>query len=124
MFYDKEIDVEIAEGELVFFNHKMIGFYNLVYPDYEYVYQLAQNHMFFPTEDHFGILLALIVHGTDDIYTMADSDSLAVWNCLYSIAVNDFRQVNAVERKAQCLEELLLDQIVLQRSAQKLAQLL
>jgi hypothetical protein len=41
MFDKKSLDVEIVEGDLVFFNHKMIGFYTLFYPDYNYVYELT-----------------------------------------------------------------------------------
>jgi len=33
MFDTKSLDVEIVEGDLVFFNHKMIGFYTLFCPD-------------------------------------------------------------------------------------------
>lgn len=85
---------------------------------------MAQNHTHFPTEDHFGILVALMEESPDDVYVMAGSDSLAVWNYLYAIAARDFMHVNVVEYKAQCYDHLVCDPEVLQRAAQKLAQLL
>jgi hypothetical protein len=118
MLNGKSLDVEIPGGDLVFFNHQMVGFFTLFYEDYQYICLLAQNQKFFSTEDHFGLLLSMTEHNKNskDLFMLTSSDSLAVWYQLYALAGGNYCYSNFCEKKVQCCDELVCDEFITKRA--------